>query len=527
MDNLAGCQISHNLPNLLLRREPHMIRLRLVTLLLMLLIPAAFRVDAGEKQTPIDIGSRRELFVDDFLIDKLIGGAERRLHHPTPQDIAIKFDAPWEGSGSSYATVFRDGDLYRMYYRGLQYTVTAGKLVAPHKPVTCYAESRDGIIWKKPELGLFEWDGSKENNIVWKDGRAADNFTPFKDTRPGVPKDQQYKAVAYADQRGRAMAAYVSPDGLRWRLLSEKPVLTVGPDTFDSQNVAFWDEHRSEYRAFFRDKRRAYRTIRTATSKDFFHWSEAEWLEYPDAPRAHLYINQIKPYYRAPHLFIGLPARYAEYRSLELLKDLPDAQARQQRAADRKRYGTAITDTLLMSSRDGQTFHRWNEAFIRPGPERPGTWNYGQLFTAWGLLETPPPIEGMPNELSIYAKEGGWTGTESSLRRYTLRIDGFVSVQAGVPGGELHTKAMMFDGNELSLNIATSAGGHVLVAIHDIDDKLIDGFGIDDCTPIFGDTLDRTVTWKENPDLSKLAGKPVRLRFVLKDADLYSLQFRK
>lgn len=494
--------------------------------LTLLLLGSAILTATDAAPGVIDIGSRRELFVDDSLIDQFVGQAELRLHHPVEREVAIKLDAPWEGSGSSYATVFRDGDLYRMYYRGLQYTVTDGKLGAPHPPVTCYAESRDGIVWEKPNLGLFEWGGSKENNIVWDGRRAVDNFTPFKDTRPGVPEDQRYKAVAYANQRGRAMAAYVSPDGLRWRLLTDKPVLTVGPDTFDSQNVAFWDETRGEYRAYFRDKHRGYRDVRTATSPDFLNWSEAEWLEYPDSPRTQLYTNQIKPYYRAKHLFIGLPARYAQYKNLEAVKHLPDAEHWEERAADRLRYGTAITDTLLISSRDGRTFHRWNEAFIRPGPERPGTWNYGHLFTAWGMLETQSGIDGAPNELSIYANESKWTGTEAFVRRYTLRIDGFASVHSGGAGGEVHTKPLSFDGKELLLNFATSARGHILVAIHDEDDRLIEGFGIDDAVPIFGDSIDRKARWKGDPDLTKLAGKPVRLRFVLREADLFSIQFR-
>lgn len=498
-----------------------MTRTTLFCAVLLLLAPAVLR--GGDEESVIDIGSRRELFVDDFLIDELSGNAERRLHQPTPQDVALTFDAPWEGSGSNYVTVFRDGELYRMYYRGAQFTIEDGKLIQAHPQVTCYAESRDGIEWKKPNLGLFEWDGAKENNIIWTEEPATHNFTPFKDSRPDVPDDERYKALAYAPEGGRGLAAYASPDGLRWRLLSEKPVITQG--AFDSQNLAFWDTGRGEYRAYFRVFRQGYRDIRTATSQDFRTWSEGERLGYPDSPEEHLYTNQIKPYDRAPHLFIGLPTRYKERGWSETMKALPDAEHRELRAAVQQRYGTAITDTLLMSSRDGKTFDRWNETFIRPGPERPGTWNYGHLFTAWGLLETPPQIEGMPNELSIYATENGWTGTDTLLRRYTLRIDGFASVHAGVPGGELRTKPLIFDGKRLSLNVGTSAGGHVLVAIHDADDKLIPGFGINDCVPVFGDTLDRTVTWKGSSDLTKLSRQAVRLRFVLKDADVYSLRF--
>ena len=472
---------------------------------------------------PIPIGSRLELMVDGHLVESFTGDARLVLHHPVPQGIALDHDAPWEGSGSNYHTVFRDGDLYRMYYRGAQFTIADGKLREDHPAVTCYAESRDGIRWEKPNLGLFDWDGSKENNIIWTAGRSTHNFAPFKDTRPDVPEDRRYKALAYAP-RGGGLAAFASPDGIRWRLLSEEPVLTDG--AFDTQNIAFWDKVRGEYRAYYRGFRDGYRDIRTATSQDFLSWTDGRWLEYPDAPREHLYTNQIRPYARAPHLLVGLPTRYKERGWSDSMKALPEREHRELRAGVQPRYGTALTDTLLMTSRDGTTFRRWNETFLRPGPERPGTWNYGHLYTAWGLVETAPTIAGMPDELSIYATEGGWTGSDAQLRRYTLRIDGFASTRASVPGGEMRTKLLTFEGKELVLNVATSAAGFVQVAIHDIDDKPIEGFGINDCSPVFGDALERTVTWKGGSDVSQLAGRPVRLRFVLKDADLYSLRFR-
>ena len=76
------------------------------------------------------------------------------------------------------------------------------------------------------------------------------------------------------------------------------------------------------------------------------------------------------------------------------------------------------------------------------------------------------------------------------------------------------------------LNLATSAVGFIKVVLQDIDYKEIKGFGIKDAEPIFGDAIEREVRWKGNPDLSKLAGRPVRIRFVLNEADLYSFQFK-
>ena len=71
-----------------------------------------------------DIGSRRELFVEDGLIDRLVGKAELRLHRPVPQTVVMKHDEPWEGSGTVYHSIFKDGDRFRMYYAAGQLTVT-------------------------------------------------------------------------------------------------------------------------------------------------------------------------------------------------------------------------------------------------------------------------------------------------------------------------------------------------------------------------------------------------------------------
>jgi len=198
-----------------------------------------------------------------------------------------------------------------------------------------------------------------------------------------------------------------------------KPIITKG--AFDSENLAFWDSVRKEYREYHRGFRDGRRDIMTSTSADFIHWTEPVWLEYPGAPKEHLYTNQIAPYYRAPHLFIGFPTRYVERGWSDSMRALPELQHREQRAAVSLRYGTALTEGLLMTSRDGQTFKRWGEAFLRPGIQRPGQWKYGDNYIAWHVIETKSAIDGAPNELSLYATEGYWTGTSSQLRRYTLR----------------------------------------------------------------------------------------------------------
>lgn len=497
-------------------------RLLLLVLLIGTCFPALGAPAEGDPPDPgaVDIGSRRELFLDDHVLESL-EGAERRLHHPVAREVVLRADEPWEGNVCAYFTVFPDGKIFRMYYRGLQIDPSSGKRA--HEEVVCYAESDDGIHWRKPRLGLVEFDGSKENNIVW-DGLGSHDFTPFRDTRPDCPPDARYKAFG----RGRPLAAkglwaFRSADGIHWSLLAEEPVITKG--AFDSQNLAFWDAVRGEYRAYFRDFRDGKRDIRTSISRDFVHWSDPVWLEYPGAGREHLYTNQIRPYHRAPHIFVGFPTRYVDRKSIESFRTLPHYEERRARARTRRRWGTAITETLIMSSRDGRTFERSAGAFIRPGPRRTNNWAYGDNYVAWHLLQTSPEEPGMPEELSLYATEGYWIDSETLLRRYTLRLDGFVSLHAPLRGGEARTKPLRFAGNRLLINYSTSAAGTVRVEITDGEGNPHDGFSAADCDAIFGDEIERVVEWNGDPDVSGLAGKTVRLRFLIEDGDLYSFRF--
>ena len=158
------------------------------------------------------------------------------------------------------------------------------------------------------------------------------------------------------------------------------------------------------------------------------------------------------------------------------------------------------------------------EGFLRPGRDREN-WTQRSNMIAWGIVPTAP------DEISIYWTEH-YTHPTDRLRRGTLRVDGFVSVNAGYAGGEVLTRPLCFDGSELAINYATSAAGSFRVEIQDADGKPLPGYALEDCPEIYGDEIERVVAWKGGADLSQLAGQPVRLRFVMKDADLYSLRFR-
>jgi len=390
------------------------------------------------------------------------------------------------------------------------------------------AESKDGIHWTRPELGIVEFDGSTKNNLILDKAMVEEirgspaHTAVFRDTNPDCPESERYKIVIKGSPRG--LYLMVSADGFHFRLKSDKPFATDG--AFDSQNLMFWDSVGGVYREYHRKFDNGVRGIVTAASKDSGVFPKPEWLAYPGAAEQALYTNQVQPYYRAPHIFMGFPMRYNDRGWSPSMTALPGLEERQFRSKQSGRYGTTVTDAAFMTSRDGVAFHRWGEAFIRPGPATKDTWVYGDNFIFWGMVQTKSHLEGAADDISLYATEGYWQGESTSFRRYTLRQDGFVSATAGWKGGRLQTKPVIFHGTQLELNFATSAAGSIRVEIQDSDGKPLEGYSLADCPEIFGDTIARSVAWKDDSkDVSLLAGKRVRLLFELKDADLYSFRF--
>lgn len=428
---------------------------------------------------PIEIGNRLELFLDSHLIESIEGDAKQQLLLPEPKDVVFETGEPWEGNTSGYYTFFRDGDLYRMIYRGWQHDE---KKKAAHKEVTCYAESKDGVNWKKPNLGLFAWNGSKKNNIVWL-GPGTHNFTAFRDDNPAAPASAKFKA--FGGGRG-GLLPFESPDCVNWKLIQDKPVITNG--AFDSQNLAFWDTDRREYRAYWRYFANGVRSIRTATSKDFIHWENEADVTYPKGtPREHLYTNAIQKYFRAPHLFIGFPTRY-------------DSRSQQ-------------VEPILMSSRDGVMFQRYADPVIPRTAPKDRNHNRSN-YMAWGMFQLP----GQPNEISVYGTENYYERTPGRMRRFVYRVDGFVALRGGAKSGTVTTKAIKFDGDKLVLNYRANAGGSLIVEAIDANNKVIGR-----SKSLTGDQVASVVDWQQAPDLS---GGVVRLRFQLKNADVFSLRFK-
>ena len=459
----------------------------------------------------VELGSRRELFVDRALIERM-NGAEIRPAQPREAGPVLRLDAPWEGPFSGYFTVIKDGDLYRLYYRGLPAAGPDGNA----REVTCYAESRDGIHWIKPKLGLFEVAGTRDNNVILAGQPPfSHNFSPFLDARPGVEPGQRYKALAGTSRSG--LHAFASADGIRWRPLRGEAVIPA-PDrsAFDSQNVAFWSESEGCYVCYFRSWKRIgdvnYRWISRTTSKDFLAWIPPVEMDFGDAPPEHLYTNQTGPYFRAPHLYLGLAARFVPGRRV-----LTPEQA--QAIGVDPRYAGDCSDAVLLVSRGGNRFERtFLEAFVRPGPG-PSNWVSRTNYPALNIVLTGP------QEMSFYVARH-YGQPSAHLSRYVLGLDRIASLHAGYQGGEVWTRPLRFQGRELEINYSTSAVGMLRIAITDAEGKPLPGYSLEESTEIVGDEFEGTARWRGGSDVSKLAGKTIRLQIRLKDADLYALRFR-
>jgi hypothetical protein len=452
---------------------------------------------------PIEIGDRRELFVDDFLIDRLSGGVEQKLQIPEPQEVVFKADAPWEGNTSAYFRIFADDDGFKLYYRGSGYDLQTEKDL--HPEYTCLATSKDGIHWTRPELNLFEFEGSKANNIVWFGTSATHNFAPFKDGNPAAPPEARYKAIG---GHGKPRA-YESADGVHWKLVADRALVSKG--TFDSQNTAFWDPARGVYRMYWRINPESVRGIRTCVSTDFKKFTDEFDLVYPGKPnqsalpyldRTQLYTNAVQTYPRAPHLFVGFPTQFVP----------------KTKTTPAKFYQT---QPLFMSSRDGVTFRRWDEPVIPTTAPENRDGNRGN-YMAWGLVQLP----GDERRVSVYASEGNRKHGPTRLRRFTYRTDGFVGITAGDNAGDLLTKSLVAEGNTLTVNYQAAPGGKLRAELQDAEGRPLEGFTLADCEPLAGDDIDATIRWKGADAIRpETLAKPFRIRFVLENATLYSMKF--
>lgn len=483
----------------------------------------------------LTISNRRELFVDRVLIDRLENAA-LMLHEPVSGGTAICNDKPWEGAANFGMSVIQHDGLYRMYYRGW------ADLVGDQNGVGCVAVSKDGEHWQKPVLNLFKHPEWRETNIIIAETGLAElsfPFAPWVDSRPGVAGNERIKGLtcepvsgakhtAMNDPGGaKRMVLWVSPDGCRfYRDPARSQLVTDIRNAFDGGNTLFWSEAEQQYVLYIRwyddEWGRGRRSMLRVTSKDLVEWTEPVPMTYGNTEREEFYVNNTQPYFRAPHIYIAPAARFVHPRPV-VTKEQAEAIGLMApgppEKADQFTQRTACSDGVLLTSRAGSTQYdrTFMETFVRPGIGYEN-WTARSNYPLTGIFPCGP--DRMMLFVTRHYMQATW-----HIERLLLRTDGFASVSASHAGGEMVTKPLLFTGRELEINYRTGAPGFVKVEIQDAGGNAIPGFTLGEATEIIGDEIGRVVSWKQGADVSRLAGQPVRLRFVMKDADLFALKF--
>ena len=469
---------------------------------------------------PVNIGGRLELFVDNYLIQSL-SNARLRLHQPVDKGAVLSHDAPWEGNYSSYQSVVKDGDRFHLYNRGARRLV---QNTFAFPPVTCFRMSSDGITWEMPSVGLHSFNGSTDNSIIWTNNPSqslgdgySTCFVVSMNANPNAPAQEKFIALAHSESIG-THSIFTSPDGATFTMKPNPVNVERGDAGGDS---VFWDTNLGQYAAYMRRWYNPttgqsnghmmpgyYRWVCRKLSPDLTNWSAPVLMSFRDAsgnpaPAEHYYTFSEEQYFRAPHLYIALPARFMATR-----RAVPAW------------WDDGVNDVGFITSRDGLVWDRtFMEAFIRPGTDRLN-WTSRAVYPVRGVVQTGT------NELSVYWLERLDHGDVAPrIRRGTLRLDGFASVRAGAAGGEMITKPLTFTGSRLVLNHVTAPAGSVRVEIQDASGTPIPGYALANSTARTGDTLEETMSWTGGSDLSALAGTTIRLRFVLQDSDVYTMRF--
>lgn len=473
------------------------------------------RLTAEPPRYDPEIGDGHELFLDNYRIEEMAD--VDRVVHPGVKDAKplIVADKPWEKTVyySSVVKPTADGP-YQLFY-------TCFNDVAPNYH-TCLAESDDFVQWTKPTVGVVEWGGSKENNIVFKGGGS---FT-YNPDAPEAP----YRMMTFIGGADFGYHGYSSPDGKHWTKVSDKPQLPGG----DVISVTY-DVASRRYIATYKDRLFTSRTPGTydrsafiSTSTDFLNWTPrvlAVTGDVADDGFAATYGGVEGQVYGMPvtrygNTYIGIPWMFS-------ITDFASGVYRT--AAD----GPVIPN--LASSRD---LVRWDRSSRGPliEPGLPGSWNDGALYSGNYFKVGADKVE------LLYGGFNTWHGgaipegpsrkvQKASIGRAVWRLDGFVSLTNGANGGlgepgSVTTKPIAFTGETMNVNAAIRPGGQLTVEVLDGETgEPIPGYRAADAVPIKGDQLRARATWKNGRTLGSLEGQQVKLRFHLTNGDLYSYWF--
>ena len=472
----------------------------------------------------LNVGEGKQLFLDDdFLVENKIR-VRPVMHQPVKEGYPVLLpDRPWEVGGFHTGTVMFEEGVFKMWYGGLDESLKT--------TCFCFARSVDGTTWEKPSLGIHERDGSSENNIVMVlegDEENLGTACVFRD-----PRDERapYKLVHHYFEKSEdgqytyGLSAATSPDGLHWERNPEPLFTDFKP--FDAFNIVFWDDYLERYVAYVRrrirrrfpkDKRfpsepTALRYVGRAESEDFVHWTSPEVVvlgpDGQDPPEA--------DYYGAGAF------RYSDNAYFMMTP-----------------YFDHATDQVhlrLATSRENVTWRlAGNRTPFLPNGN-PGSWDSMQIYSLVPAIVKDDLIHIY--YLGLDAGHYGGVSKEeyranAGIGLATLPLDGFISLQAGYLPGVVTTWPLRFLGSSLFLNAELVEVNEDTWPDHGIDVEVLDeeGYAIPefsrhDCDTIRETGTDLPVQWNGKSDLSLLVGKPVKLRFYIQFARLYSMQFRK
>ena len=521
----------------------------------------------------IDVGTRKQLFIDTRFV-QASEGITLSAHSPYQTgEQTVTPDATWEKGDTigSYSTIVRedrpDGPLFRLWYMIESGEPTAATGFNPPFMGVAYAESTDGLHFRKPQLGLVEKGGSKENNLVIPSDpslmRVGGGSVGF-DENPNCPPAERYKSWSKIYPKPPASGMHMghgiwaSPDGLHWKFL----IQPTGLRAADTQPSWFWDTRLGKYVGYSREwvNVQGEGPVRMASrveSEDMRSWSGMQIALSPDTRDFAAYprpVVNFETFHLVKDRLVGENGRKTPDGSLMKGDDdvpIPGAPVDMYgpgvfpyREADDVYVGLVpmfyhwrfqgkstwpdTCDVQLALSRDGIHFIRpeKRQPFLALGP--------GGRFDSRWIWPMVRPVR-MGDELWFYyvglnqdhssRVDAKAKGPMSAISRAVLRLDGFVSADADYEGGWMLTPPIRFSGSKLELNVDTSAGGEVEVEVLDALGTPISGYTLADADPINANSIRTPVSWHTSTDVTRLAGRTIQLHIRMRNARLYAFQF--
>ena len=483
------------------------LRIRILqnTVFLMVLGVSSCVIEKDPVGSLVEIGRHKQLFVDDFVVGstqgirRVLNSLERYEGNPI-----LEGDNPWErwiAYPNGRAVLYDNATgQFKMWYMASQLDQKAQSGI---QYKVAYAVSKDGYEWSKPSLGLVNWEGSRDNNILPWGTNWMRRANVIKDLRDPDPK-RRFK-MTYVDvfDRKKAITKAYSKDGIDWELNGDgKPWFRKS----HSGNLLGWDP-RIEQFVFYVRMPGPQNSVGRSTSRDFITWSKPEQVIVPDRKEPNLH-------------FKGLAAFLYENLYLAWLW-----------VFEKGEEGYVRAGAELAISRDGIRWKRpFSGTFIMDKGE-PGTWDSKLSIPVapvvhdhriwvyyWG--------ENMPYSLDSLRKvTDGWIKNGKRIQRATglatLRVDRFVSLRAR-DRGEVTTKLLKTAGGQLVIN--AQVRGELRAEILDEDGHPLPRYSIQNCRPIQGDSLHHVLAWRETSILPSACKAGIRIRFLMRDTDLYAFQ---